>query len=91
MPSFRCYGLDHNGRIVVAENVEASNADEAIDLGWRFVGVRQTEAHQTDLGMGLEVWHGGNLIFTTLDRPGQRPAAHHHLPMPHASDARRQA
>jgi hypothetical protein len=80
MPSFRCYGLDHNGRIVVAENVEASNADEAIDLGWRFVAVRQTEAphhdawHQADLGMGLEIWQGGELLFTTLNRPGQRPA-----------------
>jgi hypothetical protein len=90
MPNFRCYGLDHHGRIVVVENVEASNADEAIDLGWRFVGARQTEAHQTDLGTGLEVWQGGNLIFTTLNRPG-RPAAHHHLPMPHTSEARREA
>jgi hypothetical protein len=94
--SFRCYGLDHNGRIIVAENIEASNADEAIALGWRFVAVRQTEAsnhdalHQ-DLNMGLEVWQGGNLIFTSFNRPGQRPAHNHHLPSPHASEAGREA
>jgi hypothetical protein len=87
MPSFRCYGLDHSGRIIMAENVEASDADEAVDLGWRFVAVRQTEtsrhdALRQDLNMGLEVWQGGNLIFTTLNRPGQRPVAHHQLPLP---------
>jgi hypothetical protein len=34
--------------------------------------------------MGLEVWQGGNLIFTTLNRPGQRPVAHQQLPSPPA-------
>jgi hypothetical protein len=84
MPSFRCYGLDHSGRIIMAENVEASTADEAVDLGWRFVAERQTDSLRQDLNMGLEVWQGGNLIFTTLNRPGQRPVAHQQLPSPPA-------
>jgi hypothetical protein len=76
MPSFRCYGLDHNDRVVVAEDVEATDANEAIGLGWRFVASHQIVAsHHADLRAGLEVWHGGNLIFTTVDRPGQRAHA----------------
>jgi hypothetical protein len=85
VPSFRCYGLDRNGRIVVAENVEASDTDGAIDLGRRFIALRQPDAsqeadalHQADAGqsMGLEIWQGGNLVFTTLkDRPGSQPRA----------------
>jgi hypothetical protein len=78
--SFRCYGLDRNGRIVAAENVEASDTDGAIDLGRRFIASRQEASHQADAGqrmMELEVWQGGNLVFTTLkDRPGSRDREH---------------
>jgi hypothetical protein len=81
VPSFRCYALDRNGRIVAAENVEASDPDEAIELGRRFVASQQDASqegdalHQADTGqsMGLEIWQGGNLVFTTLkDRPRSR-------------------
>jgi hypothetical protein len=81
VPSFRCYGLDRNGRIIVAENVEAIDIDGAIDLGWQFVALHQDALpqadalHQSDAdqSLGLEIWHGGKLVFTTLeDRPGSR-------------------
>jgi hypothetical protein len=71
MASFRCYGLNRSGRIVAAENVEASDTDKAVELGWRFVASHQTQALPRE-DMGLEVWQGGNLVFTTLKRPGER-------------------
>jgi hypothetical protein len=79
VPTFRCYALDRNGQIVVAENVEAGDANGAVHLGRQFVALRtdvtpRDALHQVGEGLGLEIWQGGNLVFTTLGRPGRRPA-----------------
>lgn len=76
MPSFRCYGLDRNGRIVAAQDVEADDADGAVNLGKRFVASEALHQAGEHGDLGLEIWQGGNLVFTTLrDRPAQRPPA----------------
>ncbi len=65
---FRCYALDHNGRIIGAEDVEAADAHSAVDLGRQFVASRQIDARDAlqQQGIGLEIWQGVNLVFTTL-------------------------
>jgi hypothetical protein len=59
---FHCYLLDGNGHVVLREDIEAADLDEAITLGFAALQKRATAAPSSVVG--IEIWSGDQLLFS---------------------------
>ena len=62
MREFHCYLLDKNGHVVLREDIEAADLEEAIALGFAALQKRTTAAPSSVVG--IEIWSGDQLLFS---------------------------
>lgn len=61
MSFFRCYALNQFGRFITGTDIEADTTEGAIQAGWDFVAAQFAE----EQAIGLEIWQGRTLLFST--------------------------
>jgi hypothetical protein len=65
MRTYRCFTLNETGLIARREDISAPDDESALEEGWRRVRGHQNDQLQATLG--LEIWFGLTLVFTTRD------------------------
>ena len=62
MREFHCYLLDENDHVVLREDIEAADLEEAIALGFAALQKRATATPSSVVG--IEIWSGDQLLFS---------------------------